>query len=358
MKLTELSYKTANWEIKNLEFDNVSLIVGKNSTGKSKTLRAIDLLGKILTQRVGLVEESTWNVTFSSDKYGTINYQFIVETSNGESFVSFEQMAVDDKVYVHRKLQQASLQNVLDNIGNTIYPPSNKLTIHITRDIKKYPYLEEIIIWAERSYGFKFGSIGPEVPYNQQEYNLLTAVDEIPALYKELSAESKERVRKYFLEIGYRIDEIVFTSGRQRNFLHIKESDMEIYLAHYQLSQGMFRSLSILIFIEYLLFIKKAATVIIDDLCEGLDYDRATKLGKIIYENCIQKNIQLIATSNDMFLMDVVNLKYWNLLQRDGAVVTALNPKNQPDLFNDFQFTGLSNFDFLASDYIAQKIKK
>jgi hypothetical protein len=57
-----------------------------------------------------------------------------------------------------------------------------------------------------------------------------------------------------------------------------------------------------------------------------------------------------------MFLMDVVDLKYWNVLRRNGQVVTAINAKNHPNLFEDFKFTGLSNFDFFASDYIAQNL--
>ncbi len=59
-----------------------------------------------------------------------------------------------------------------------------------------------------------------------------------------------------------------------------------------------------------------------------------------------------------MFLMDVVDIAHWNVLQRNGNLVTALNIKNQPELFEKFRYTGLSNFDFFASDYISQTIAK
>ena len=120
----------------------------------------------------------------------------------------------------------------------------------------------------------------------------------------------------------------------------------------------MFRSLSLLIFIEFLTAKRKTATVVIDDFCEGLDYDRATKLGKIVFDKCEHNNIQLIATSNDMFLMDVVDIVHWNVLQRNASIVTALNAKSNPELFEKFRYTGLSNFDFFASDYISQKMDK
>ena len=54
---------------------------------------------------------------------------------------------------------------------------------------------------------------------------------------------------------------------------------------------------------------------------------------------------------------DVVDLKYWNILQREGSEVTSIDIIKNPELFNDFAFTGLSNFDFFSSDYIARKMK-
>jgi hypothetical protein len=85
-----------------------------------------------------------------------------------------------------------------------------------------------------------------------------------------------------------------------------------------------------------------------------LDYDRATKLGKIVFDLCKEKNIQLVATSNDTFLMDVVDISHWNILQRAGKVVTTINERSHPELFEQFRYTGLSNFDFFNSDFRAQ----
>ena len=56
--------------------------------------------------------------------------------------------------------------------------------------------------------------------------------------------------------------------------------------------------------------------------------------------------------------MDVVDLEYWNILQRQGSDITSINVKNNPELFSSFRFTGLSNFDFFSSDYIARHLQK
>jgi len=114
----------------------------------------------------------------------------------------------------------------------------------------------------------------------------------------------------------------------------------------------MFRALAVIVYVQYLISRKKPSTIIIDDLCEGLDFERATKLGKLIFDKCLENDIQLIATSNDSFLMEVVDLKYWNILTRTGKKVSGFNSKTNSESFENFKFTGLSNFDFFSSDYI------
>ena len=137
----------------------------------------------------------------------------------------------------------------------------------------------------------------------------------------------------------------------------IKEEGLRKNIPHFQLSQGMFRALALIVYMQYLISRKKPATIIIDDLCEGLDYERATKLGKLLFETALEGDIQLITTSNDNFLMEVIDLKYLNVLFREGKKVRGINAQSNPELFEEFKFTGLSNFDFFASNYIisAQK---
>ena len=126
------------------------------------------------------------------------------------------------------------------------------------------------------------------------------------------------------------------------------ESNLSRGLSAYDLSQGMFRMISLLVYLFYLIHIRKLQLILIDDLGEGLDYSRAFKLGKFIFDTCKETDVQLIATSNDGFLMDAIPIEYWNVLRRNGTEIAALNEKNQPELFKRFAYTGLSNFDFFS----------
>lgn len=89
-----------------------------------------------------------------------------------------------------------------------------------------------------------------------------------------------------------------------------------------------------------------------------MDYKRATLLGKIVFEDCAKENIQLISSSNDSFLMDVVDISSWQILRRNKTKVKALNETNSRDMFDYFRLTGLSNFDLFASDFIDNFLAK
>jgi len=48
-------------------------------------------------------------------------------------------------------------------------------------------------------------------------------------------------------------------------------------------------------------------------------------------------------------------LDEWVVLQRKGGNLLARNSTNSKREFDDFKFTGLSNFDFFASEFLLQE---
>ena len=128
----------------------------------------------------------------------------------------------------------------------------------------------------------------------------------------------------------------------------------------FNISSGMLRAFSLLVIIQYLLEEKtgEQKTVLIDDFGEGLDYERATKLAKLVFSKMKQNKIQFIATTNDYFLMNSVEIEYWNILQREWDKVKALNYINSKELFDKFRLTGLNNFDLFSSDFLKKENKK
>lgn len=338
MKLTNFTYNSWDWHLENLELDTVNLIVGKNAVGKSKTIAALNEVVLFLMQK-NTPFDINCLLTFT-DNSQIIEYEFSIHNN----VVKKERLKVDGKNLLCR---ESSKEAVLHD--TEINPPENKLVFHVRRDTKQYPYIEKIMQWAENSHGVLFNELDADLGTIS---HLMMQGEPLYDMTKQLSADSLERIQKAMQKMGYPVYGIAINESGKRVEIHEKGVQMSLW--YFTTSKGMYRTIYLLIFVEYLATLKTPKMLVIDDLCEGLDYDRATKLGKFLFDFCLKKDIQLVASSNDSFLMDVVDIQYWNVLQRNGEVVTAINKHNNPQLFENFSYTGLSNFDFFSSDYIAR----
>ena len=96
----------------------------------------------------------------------------------------------------------------------------------------------------------------------------------------------------------------------------------------------------------------KPTCFLIDDIGEGLDYERSCELIDLLIEKAKSHFVQLIMTTNDRFVMNRVPLEMWTVLNRTGSIVKGYNIHNSAEKFDKFRFTGMSNFDLFATDYL------
>jgi energy-coupling factor transporter ATP-binding protein EcfA2 len=358
MRIKSFSYSSENWVLQKIDLQEVNLLVGTNGTGKSKTLFYLNLLKLFIKSGDFFLqdEHGIWEISWLTDSNQTLTYTLGVKLDIEEldGIVSNESLFLESKILLQRQ-DDNSCQVFSEKSGelDTFNPPVNELALLSRRDTKEYPYIEKIIEWAKNSYELQFSSINVENESVQTESNY----EQYPKLFSKLNPKHQERIITDFNSIGFKISTIKYESrGNNNHYLVLKELGINKDIYQDELSQGMMRTLCLFVYLEYLISKNKKATLLIDDLGEGLDYLRATELGKIIFKRCKENDIQLVATSNDSFLMDVVNIDCWNVLTRKGKIVTALNKSNHPELFRKFKFTGLSNFDFFSSDYIDSRL--
>lgn len=139
--------------------------------------------------------------------------------------------------------------------------------------------------------------------------------------------------------------------------LYVKESDLPGITDQFSMSSGMFRVLSLLIQINFFYLNKLSASVLIDDIGEGLDFDRSCRLIELLRIKASESDLQIILSTNDKFVMNSVPLDEWSILQRVSNKVTVRNLQNSAEIFNEFKFTGLSNFSLLEYDYLNENQK-
>ena len=56
-------------------------------------------------------------------------------------------------------------------------------------------------------------------------------------------------------------------------------------------------------------------------------------------------------TTNDRPVMNNIALEYWQAIERVSKKSLFYNYKNAKDIFDEYKYSGLSNFDFLATGF-------
>lgn len=357
MKLLKFAYREQGWQMNCAQFAEQILLVGVNASGKSKMIKALAKVCALVSQRTELSTNDNLNASLVfTMKKGLLQYDFSV----ADGLVENEKLVYlsdgyAEKVIIERDKTQSKL---LDEIIN---PPFNKLVVNVRRDTQLYPEMEQLQVWAENIFGFSFNETDMygDSRNGSWFYGYKNRLNDI-VLDMEKHDGAKEEFYATLRDIDYNITEIKVLAFGSEKMVYIKEAGLKYPLFAINMSKGMFRAIYV---IAYLLYFKRnklgqPAMLLVDDLCEGLDYNRSTKLGKLCYTLCGELGIQLMASSNDSFLMDVVDLQYWNILHREGSKVEVINAASNAELFDHFESTGLTNFDLFSSDFIARYKQK
>lgn len=354
MKLIVFKYSEPGWNLNFTQFAEQILLVGKNASGKSKTIKALAKVGAIISQRISISEKEVMNVVLGFDMgEGGLVYTFSLSKGHVvNEELSYTDFKTNDEFKIISRQQSECLL-----LNETINPPINKLVVNVRRDTQMYPVMEQLQVWAENIVGFSFNETDMYGDSDNDSwfYGYKNRLNDI-VVDMENTEGAKEEFYAKLKEVDYDVTEIKALDFGTQKKVYVKELGLNRPLFDISMSKGMFRTIYVVAFLLYFKRNKlgQPAMLLVDDLCEGLDYNRSTKLGKLCFNMCQQLGIQLMASSNDSFLMDVVDLKYWNILHRIGSKVEIINYYEDPKLFEHFEMTGLTNFDLFSSDFIAR----
>ena len=345
--LKSFSYSTAAWHLDRLVFDGTNLIIGKNTAGKSRTLDALNRVRLLIARGEGLEKTSGFEteLVFAD---GEDEIKLALKISKNK--VAREELSVNGKKIIHRNSRSAEIQK------EKINPPADRFIMHVRRDTEKYPEIEKLIKWADNSIIRSF--IDDRKPTQSELFDLV----------HEFTPDMKRHVVEMANKVGFplvkfdTIDNILkgysnlpAESKAKFKYIFFHEKGIGQPLLLQELSNGMRRTLQLLIMIEQLLLYKSNGDpvfIAIDDLGEGLDYSKPTGVGRLLFDICREHGMQLMATSNEEFMMNIVDIGEWNILVRKDQTVKSLNAANHPELFDEFRFSGLDNFDLFTSDVL------
>lgn len=380
MKLTKIKFmefdgQPNEWRLERCTLENVNLIVGKNASGKSRILSIIDSLANVLSRHRKLQYPSgDYEVLFDKDGE-EIQYFLKYENKN----VLREKLLIDGNELMNRGsdgMGQIYSEEFKQNMK--FQAPVEEVAAFSKMDSIQHPFLNDLFNWGDNLIRFLFGTpLGKETlvsfvkgekeePFDPKDTNKVIGI--LKKGKDEYSGEYVSSIIRDMAFIGYEIEEIdigsplsihvIGTLPAPPMCIRVKERDLNGFTDQHGMSQGMFRALSLIIQLNYASFARLPSCVLIDDIGEGLDYERSTNLIKLIIKKAENTPTQLIMATNDRFVMNNVPLQYWTIIHRIGNRAICLNNRNSPKLFDDFEMTGLNNFDLFSSNYFFKYLEE
>jgi AAA15 family ATPase/GTPase len=374
----------SEWRVEECRLSQTNLIVGKNATGKSRILRAIHTLSELLSESGSLAprpKSYEWRVLFDTD-LPEQKTEYILKIEKG--------LVIKEKLIIGSKNNEPLLDRDESGEG-TIFTKEvernirfqtdqTELAVVKRRDSIQHPFLENLYQWSSSLRFYEFGAqLGTnmraripstmELLKNKTDFKDSDFVVGIFVIGKqEIGEPFIEAILSDMREIGYKLSDIgtkvpslinpdisVASPDNLPQFLYIQEEDLTCVTEQSEISQGMFRALSLFIQINYSLLASKPSCIVIDDIGKGLDYQRSSSIIKILIEKAETGLIQLIMTTNDEFIMNGVPIEYWSLIERTPGSAKLHNIYNSREKIEEFKFIGLNNFDLFTSEFLLQK---
>lgn len=378
MKIKKIRYsenegQPNEWVLNEFELDEINLLVGKNASGKTRILNLIAALSSALSRQGVLYDAGYYCIDFESD-HNLIHY----ELKYNKKQIEKELLNINGEPFLTRGIDgSGKMKNFAVENGKTLdfKIPTHQVVVN-RYDEYQYPYLKEFNDWANNVRYFNFNTdLGKNIlttTGDDPNIDLLNfketnkTIEVVKYAFKKFKSPFVKNVVKDFNSLGYNILSMdleplnlgELNKGGKLVGIVIQEFDRKGVTDQIQMSMGMFRALAIVIHLAFYELNKIPGTVLIDDIGEGLDYERATKLIKLLMEKASKNEIQLLMSSNDKFVMNNISLEYWQLLNRIGEKVTVYNHKNSSQIFKDFEFTGLNNFDFFSTEFFKEGLKE
>jgi energy-coupling factor transporter ATP-binding protein EcfA2 len=351
---SEHSGQPNRWELHDLSLGQFNLIIGKNATGKTRVMNLLMNIAKEIRGDLPRLPHGNWTLDLEKNDRNCITFE--CEIAEGGSVMQ-EKLILNGKAVLTRRGDSAEIADLATGERHLLEPPRNKLTLHVRRDRKEHPYFEDLLDWAESYYAYMFSAAAAnEVligPLGEQK-DRLTSLMAVPYLLQDLRGESgqSQQILRDLKRVGYQLEKldakVVVQGGLPpTTLLELRERGLDFDLSQPHISAGMYRAVSTVIILNYLQSKHRPCTLAMDDIGEGLDFDRGANLIKLILEKTLRSQIQVILTSNDRHLLNGVDVRFWNVLERNKGVVRSYNYENSKEAFDDFSMTGLSNFDLL-----------
>ncbi|HBE19214.1 MAG TPA: ATP-binding protein [Cyanobacteria bacterium UBA11149] len=349
MRIKEITYcdRELEWQFEPIQFSNLTLLVGVSGVGKTQILQSIMAIRGIANGRS--LNGVKWNINFSTINNLEYRWQGEFETvkspplilmneddkpTNDDFRIISEQLSLNEEIIIDRddngikfkgkllpKLspfesvvsilsEEEDVAPVQNGFNKIIYSDQSSSVDAVHRLMytsltKKYLSIEKI-----------------------QKSRLPTHI-KLALAYKNIP-EVFEKIKRSFIEIFVQVEDLKIEPYENEDlpvvfadypFVHIKEKDVNNWIAQDRISSGMFRTL---MHISELYLSPEGTVILIDEFENSLGVNCIDVVTELLLEN---RNIQFIITSHHPYIINNIGMEYWKIVTRKGGVVTAKDAK-------------------------------
>jgi energy-coupling factor transporter ATP-binding protein EcfA2 len=357
------------WGFSDLLLKPINLVVGKNATGKTRVLNVINGLAKLVSGEQRLAYRSGDYEAVFSHGDGDYRYSLAYEDSkvHRENLIRGKDELLARGVGGVGKIFTKQLGRMMD-----FQSPENELAVVNRLDAIQHDFFTPLVEWGKSTFHYSFGTplgrttlavLREGVPDSFDPKKSDQVIEIFRRGLEQFGQAYQQRILDDMGRIGYPIEEVGTRTPREVVptpelagevlGLYVKEARLTDVTEQFVMSQGMFRVLSIVIQLAFNAMAMSPSCVLIDDIGEGLDFERSCALIELIQDRAKESEVQFVLSTNDRFTMNNIPLENWTVVTRDGGQCHIHNYENSRNLFEEFRFTGLSNFDLLATDFLS-----
>jgi len=360
MKIKSFTFNSTNqnWNIEEVYFDDLNLLVGASGVGKTRILRALDLICDVAKDKKRKLDDVQWSINFS---HLGKNYRWELKTSNsideafssepGQAEIVYEKLIeVKDSCeaeILHRTTTESKLNNEkLPKLKRT----ESAITLLAEED--------SIAPIAEAFKRFIFNEtpqrVVVSVPFDPNNVSMSsdseltdsehidvekfkeTSVD-TPTVFKafflqKLFPDLFDEIKESYIDIFPSVKDVRVTINRESSNQHrllfeIEEDDSDNWISQQHISSGMYRTLTYLIEI---LAAPEESVVVIDEFENSLGVNCMPELTDFILDK--SPKLQFILTSHHPYIINNIPWKTWQVVSRVDNKIRSRKAVDIPEL--------------------------
>ena len=352
----KFSNNKENWHIEEVKFEDLNLLVGGSGVGKTRILKALELIRDVALGSNRNLDNLEWSINFS---HLGQNYRWELKSSSTKKEeISLNVNESKQTEIVYEKLvrydDDSELEILIRTISDSKFNNKDLPKLKRTQSAITLFSEEDLIIPVDQAFKqliFNFET-SQRVMFRIDSDILTTYLDEEainpPSLFKYVFADVPaiikafylqkflpdvfHEIKEYYIDIFSEVNNFRVSSERNSDvdFLlsfEIQENGLEDWIPQERISSGMFRTL---IFLIEVITAPEESVILIDEFENSLGINCMAELTNFILDK--SPDVQFILTSHHPYIINNIPWKTWQIVSKSGNKVKVRKASDIPAL--------------------------